>query len=1781
MKITILGFFAALAALFSTPDSGDHVLTDLWKKYDVASKADLPKQQLQVLEDIKKRALEQRLMWDYYDACLASRDVTADLNWKLRDSADTAFRNEVGKYGDASLGFFYRYEQASSGLWEFVRDNAAALRKAHTEAFTSRIVWSQMPYSEGRLQAFLCGHIRDDYEFALWTVWLRTSSDAQSDVEAALRDCVAGDAMKLAIIDFLKIYRFTSPYSSENAYRKYVDAHAGEAASFLARQELLSIRLRSLENGEKGSSQDYRDLRKACTDFLDEVRRLSGDDRKLAECCVRPTSIIKELDASTLSFSIDDSKVEIVVRNVSRVDFSLRQSGKVKFSTTVKNQAGSYHRRDTLRLDLPASLDDGSYEAVCDYGGQDKTSTRPYLRYTLSLALRDSDAGRCIYVADFKTGEPVYKVDLSMKANGEQVAALPSFALVGFTPLPDSFVSKASSERKSYGICCSMKAADGRLRMSKEQYFSGRYQPSAGYTDASYATLLTDCGAYNPGDVAHFKAIVYKGNPKDGYKVCAAGEKVRVSLYDAEYKLVSQLSLRTGEYGSVAGEFSLPADRKGGQWRIEASCGEADASRRIIVDEYVLPTFDLVFDPEESFAFVGDEIKVSGHVKAYSGHSLSGAKIRWEVTGDVDGEMSSEARIGDGGRFSFSFKAGKADDRYSKWFNVNVTVTDATGETREFSTSRYASSGGIDVGARLEETLEGSYRCVVGSGYSELGIIDADARLRFSTRTQNGVNVPLDVSYEIFRGPVAGSRKVASGTVVSGEELLLDLSGYESGIFTVAARVQTTDQNGKVRKGESWFTFLKVSDNARTLDEPLSGYHRRMAGDGIRFQIGDATAPLWAVIQLWGADNHVLRAQTLHLAGAQGKPGSLTEIDWEYLDSYPDKVVLSVFYFRDGMSTQYTLDYFRPVSKYVLPMSFSRFTDEAGPGSQVEIGFRTSADAECAATVFDKSTETIQGNVWSPVGLRFAIPSAPYVSTVCGSDGIEEPRIYYSMADKAATKGGMRLKAAVGANMVLEESMVESMESASCDDLVAEAAEVAVRSDFKAALAFEPSIRPDKEGNAVLNFRTSDRLSSYIVQLFAHDKAMNSAAMRQEMLVTMPVKVSVMEPGYLFQGDRYVLNASVSSAAKTDVSGDAVLQVYDAGTYSRTKDMEPLLTLTSKVPHIAPGDNVQLSFDLSEVLRSNVGKDYFGKKPATSPMPDTLGIRLTFVGRTDDVDASDAVFVAVPVHPAFQTLTEAHSAVLSAGMDREKLISDLRSMFVNVAGDDAQLREISILDMVREALPSLQDPQVDNLLSLLDAWYSNALSASLDGPSGVDTLASVQGNLVKKILECRNSDGGFAWFKDMDSSPMMTALLLQRFAGARDRGLLDVTSSLADGLNCADVVAAAVRYLDRQQFEGTGRRPYWCGGISMEQYLYVRSLYADVRLDVRPNRAFRKEASAYLVPKKARGLNGAIHAKSRRLLTLVNLLGSQDGIKLASSLGVKLSAGSKLISSVRADYASLFEYAQPHRNGGRYYPNAVMPFRGLMESEAYAHSLLCNLFALPANSSSETLAKAVPASSAAEYAALADDIRLWLMLQKETQEWNSDPAYVEALASVLDGSESVLSTKVIALSMTYSKPFRLIKAAGNGFSLSREYALITEGGDTRLLKDGDVLHVGDKVVASYRIWNEENRSYVRVRVPRPACLRPVNQISGRYGWWLSPLRVAGWYSCTPQGYRWVRSDATEYWFDSYPEEKTTITETFFVTQEGSFTSPVAEIESLYAPHYRANAGYDGMMFISK
>ena len=351
---------------------------------------------------------------------------------------------------------------------------------------------------------------------------------------------------------------------------------------------------------------------------------------------------------------------------------------------------------------------------------------------------------------------------------------------------------------------------------------------------------------------------------------------------------------------------------------------------------------------------------------------------------------------------------------------------------------------------------------------------------------------------------------------------------------------------------------------------------------------------------------------------------------------------------------------------------------------------------------------------------------------------------------------------------------------------------------------------------------------------------------------------------------------------------------------------------------------------------------------------------------------------------------------------------------------------------------------------------------------------------------------------------------------------------------------------------------------------------------------FKKYVKGYLVPKEDRGLNGYILGKARRLMTLMNLVASIDGVALAKAWGISLSADGKMKRSLQADVVSLLEYAVEHSDGGIYYPNAVMPFRGLLESEAYAHSMLCDL--LTAYSSKDYAV----ASSSDEASRIADGIRIWLMLQKEAQKWDDDePAFVDAVNSVLSGSEQVKATKVILIKKTFEKPFEEIKATGNKIRVEKNFYLISSVEHDALsmhdkdgktvegvrISEGTVLHRGDKVKAEYKIWSQENLSFVRLSAPREASLRPVHQLSGMYGWAVHPFCLSSWYFFVPHSYRNVKVEKSEYYFDTFPEESTTISEEFFVTQSGAFMAPVVEIECLYSPHYRANGKFAGRMTV--
>ncbi|MBQ9660912.1 MAG: hypothetical protein IJV37_06590 [Bacteroidales bacterium] len=1686
-------------------DDQDHTLTRLWASYRKAVDADKPKDQADILAQIKQEAAARHRAWDYYDACWKYVDARTSTNWKLRDELRAEAYNDIMKFGEPVAVYFTRKGEGntSDGLRQYILSQKDAMLQAHNPEFYGQ---------DGHITGLLYGEalvplLQNDYEYALWSLFGRF---IDSDTETLIREHFSGRYPFDAFIEYSTIRRKAADIDARMA--EYVDSHAGQAVSMLGRQHLLQRRQDKLRWND-GTSGQYRQLALDCEAFIADRKKFSGSEKAIAGCCDAADGILAELTSQEISLDATLGHATLTVRNLPSVRLRILDGKKEVWDHTVQNPDGKFYLKDTLEVDLPA-LDDKTYTLKCS-GGKTTTESE-YRKYTLSIAHKRDLDGYGVYVADFITGEPVKRCDILLyDSDGKQADKAGGLVIDGFTYLPESLTARLEKDHWGWTIQAET-VIDGRIRRSQKHSFDYNRLRTVGTDNPAthHAMLLTDRSAFNPDETVHYKVLLYEGTYE--YAVRPQGISLKATLTDPSGKQIDEQTLTTNEFGTAAGSFVLRKGERGGMYTISVFEGDKKiADTEVRADEFILPTFELTWKSDNRFWLPGDDALAEGTVRSYSGHNLASATATYRVEYQGNVISDGELPLSPAGDFKIRFRTLEDQSWYSNYV-VTVRVTDATGETLEFRKG-ISVSPHLPLSIRILNRADGRFE--QPNRYNGGSIVGEDiVRARIQLGIGQAQTHPgLKIEYTLLRD----GKPVLSGLAANGEELSLDLTGRPTGLYTLEATASSKSDSGKDYSDTERHDIVKASDSDKALDLDARCFFKELPDDGtgIALQVGTTTGPAWIVAELYGDGNRLLDKRLVRLEGVRGKAGSLEVIRFARQGSYPETLTLKVFWFRDGRSFEYEVSSYKPKSIAQLPLSFSRFLDTTAPHLDYDFTIRTAAGAEVAATIFDKSTETIERNVWTTDSPRLrSLPDVRYSSTT----GTDSSYAFQHELAAASGKALFRSKAAAG-NAAMPEMMMA--EDSATMDAAEEAApdgsemeeNTAIRENFANTIAWEPFLRSDSDGVVTFHFTTADKLSTYYVQLFAHDKAFHNTTLRREMVVTLPVKVAVVQPQFLYEGDRYSARVTVANSKGTPVSGRLSVRFLDGRDYKTAPE------IGGRSQHVTVPAGGSFDF-VCEIAAPKVRQ---------------LGMLVNFTADNKEF-GSDGVFVVMPVSPAVQQITEAHSALLLAGMERDAVLASLRSQFVNVQGAEAALREISILGMIQEAIPEKVLPRSENVLDQSESLFANYLIDRLPGSKGSAATAEQRADMVDKILASRTRDGGYGWFPGMSASPLLTAVLLERFAAMGDACPQELAATLPD----------AVKFLDGEYF-GDGKRPFWCGGLSLAQYLHVRALFPEVsfapKAGLKAMREFKKEVRDYLVPGKVRGLNGQVFAKARRMKTLRALLGDDRGAALARALGISLFAKGRLRRSLDKDIASLLQYAEPHRSGGTYYPNAVMPWRGLLESELYAHALICDLL------------------TDCGHHEVAEGIRLWIMVQKETQQWADDPAYIQAIGSVLHGTEATLQTKVLALSATTTLPFAQIKAAGNGFTVSRTFTR-----DGQVLREGDVLHVGDKIIASYHIWNEENRSFVRLTAPRPAAFRPVEQRSGRYGWFGRPISITGWVSFSPQGYRSVLADRTEYWFDSYPEEKTTLTEEYFVTQEGSFQCPVPVIESLYAPHYRAN-----------
>ena len=1722
----IAGVALSVAALAGT-GKDNHVLTNLWKEYKAASLADLPLKQIEILAKIKQEATEKQLAWDFWDAAGLSVDVQASRNWKLRDSLEKAYEKEAMEFPVPVVGFAYlRRYKSTEKMQDYAAKYKDALSKNRNQAFYE---------DDKRTGTALCealpGYIKSDYEFAQWTLALGSYGGPRDNAIKELRALLNDSYPSAPYLEYRVTDRY---YANTSAWKgkmqEIADKYKGKAIELYPQAALLSHKLGQLQVDDKTKPEAFKALRADAARFEAARKAFKGSEAAIVAKLEDFEDIIKELDSKSLWLKVTPEKATVYFRNTKAAWLTMVNEENPKavlFRQELKNPANSYYVYDTLEVKLP-NLGDGEFLVAIGSNELKKDDGRHarFSRYTYALSIRNSAAGYGIFATNASTGKPLEQVEVVLEEhNGKKHVKKVKLAS-GYTSLPDFGVK----DMEDCDIFVRWKDAAGHERRSPDadMYFLGIGKPS----EQTSGRLFLNTGAFHPGETIKFKGLIYKQLADGSYGFEPAGKKASVTITDPSGKEYFKNEYELSDMGTFAAEYTLPQEAKSGRWNLKMKLGgQFICYRDFYYGDFVLPTFECKFEPIEEAVFPGQDVHVKGRLESLTGHKLSEAKLVYEVRNYSDRVLNGTLKPNADGTFDIPFKAKEG------YYYITVKVTDATGETREFDTG-FGVTGYMSVSGKL---LNGD------DSYEALEGVVVDSKARFEVKvTSSGKKITgAKYTYELLD---LDETLVLKGEGVNGEVLELDLSGKPDGCYELMLHGATKNPGGSYP--EDTVEFIKYTPGSVIPEDVNNLFWRGEeavgAGEEIAFRIGSGTHPIWAAVELYGPAKEVLWTKTVFVA-----KGAFDKVSLPYQKWYYDDVCFGIVFFNDYAASAYDAHYYRVKKDVDLPLTVTSFRDEARPGQEVTIELETRVGAEAVASVWDKASDAIFRNVWSTVYLRRNPASVPP-----RNNAVERPGggyMAYGMYgnarySKSAEPGVLYEDAAVVDRMASNEVMAYAEEEAIPFQLAskveeAETPDVATREDFSGALAFEPFLRAGADGKVSFTFKISDKLSTFKMAVFAHDDKMRNNLIEKEFKVTLPVKVDVLKPEYLVDGDEFKLTATVSSGVESEIKGKLTVYCYDGADY---KNLKPVAVTTRDVTVPAGGVVTEL-YDVATQTQSDhhSGRKNYGQWSSGGQ----LGLLVSF--KAEDGSSDDAMFFTVPVLERAQVLTEAHSAVLLAGADKDALLKDLQGRFTGTTHYGAEYKEITVLDMVQEALQQKLKESGNDVLSLTEALYVRSVLASLglqcplqsekDGQflPGAQQSESMD-SLKRRVFELQNADGSFAWFKGFGPSPILTTVILERFA--------KMPSVITD--SDRQSLSKAVKYLDDNHFsEDT---PYWRGGISDAQYMYIRALYSDVAFTEptekdasKKFKEFKKDAAEYLTPEKARGMNGQIMAKARRLNTLRLLLASDAGVALAKQWGIKKS--DKLEKSMKADVASLLQYAVRHRDGGWYYPNAVMPWRGLLETEAYAHTQLASVLAGATTSAVEVV----------------DGIRLWLMLQKETQHWDLTPHFLDAIACILSGSKEVLETKVLILTKTYRKPLEEIVAAGNGFKISREFVRETTASDgsvsRQTIKPGQSVNKGDKITAIYHIYNAENRSFVRLRAPREATLRPVDQLSG-YSW---------------RYYKEVRTAYTDYFFDSMAEEKSTIREGFYVTQTGTFACGVPEIESLYAPHYRANSAFPG------
>ncbi|GAB4158030.1 MAG: alpha-2-macroglobulin family protein [Winogradskyella sp.] len=786
---------------------------------------------------------------------------------------------------------------------------------------------------------------------------------------------------------------------------------------------------------------------------------------------------------------------------------------------------------------------------------------------------------------------------------------------------------------------------------------------------------------------------------------------------------------------------------------------------------------------------------------------------------------------------------------------------------------------------------------------------------------------------------------------------------------------------------------------------------------------------------------------------------------------------------------------------------------------------------------------------------------------------------------------------------------------------------IQIRKNLNETAFFFPQLRTDEDGNISFNFRAPEALTKWKLQLLAHTKTLESSVKQLETVTQKELMVIPNAPRFLREGDQITISTKIANLTEKELSGIARLELTNPVTgeflsrifqgeigrnYTRTSD------LTDKDFTVDAKGNTQVSWKL------NIPKGL-------------QAVQYQIIAKSDDF--SDGEQNALPVLSNRMLVTETLSMWIRSNETKTFTLDKLKDNTSTTLTNHKLTLEMTSNPAwyAVQALPYLMEYPYDCNEQTFSRYYANALAQHIvtsnpkieavfnswkssdallsnleknqelkslliqETPWLRDTQSETEqkkrigllfdlnkmnnelNSALRKLKQNQLPSGAWPWFNGGYANRFITQHIISGFGHLKQ---LNVTQSDSE----TSMIQNAIQYLDTEFVKEYKDIKKYNKDADLSKdhlsytqlhYMYVRSFYPEVKA----SKEVETIMDYYKSQMQTYWLKRSLYAKGLMTLTLHRMNDDTTSGKILKSLKENSITSDELGMYWKANTSSWYWHQAPIET-------QALLIEAFSEVGTVIQSETKNLEDI-------------------------DNLRIWLLKNKQTNKWETTKATTEAVyALLLQGSSWLDVTEMVdvkvgndtinpatldnvkveagtgyyktswtgeeitakqadvtvskkgdgiawgALYWQYFEDLDKITSAETPLKLSKKLFLKTNtdtGEEISEITENTKLNVGDLVRVRIELRSDRDMEFVHLKDMRAAGFEPINVLS-QYKW----QDGLGYYEST-------KDAATNFFMDYLPKGVYVFEYDLRVNNAGDMSNGISTIQSMYAPEFSSHS----------